>query len=243
MINQQYWIDTDPFLDIQRLKAIEPDIIRGICLSRHITSSVYDLSIAANKRHDFIRSDLKTRVMTATPAVQQLYAEINTSDRTMTALFCKLCFGTYTGGTSVMLRHPRSYMVKNYVSGCFDTKNTEHFPSLMDFIHDLPFSQVGRALIFVNDHDLVTHPHRDTDVFPHRGEFIWFRPNLVKKFFISNEDQTFKSYVTSYSAFFNEQDMHGTDASPRMCFSLRVDGMFTEQFREQLGIDKLKYYR
>lgn len=243
MINQQFWIDTDPFLDIQRLKDIELDIIRGICFAKHLASSVYDLDIAADKRHDFIRSDLKKRVMAAEPAVQRLYAEINTADRTTVALFCKLCFGAYAGGTSILLRHPRSYMMKNYASACFDTKNIDHFPSLMDFIRDLPFTEVGRVLIFINDHDLITHTHRDTDIFPHRHEFIWFRPNLDKRFFISNEDQTFKSYVTSYSTFFNEQDMHGTDASSKMCFSLRVDGVFTEQFRKQLGIDKLKYYR
>lgn len=230
----QLWINTDPFLDIQQLKSIELDIVRGICLSKHDPSLLYH----PQGRYDFVLNGGLDTIISQDDPMRPLYEDIKaTNSRTAMTFFAKLCYEAQGRGTSILLRRPSSFKVKNFAADCADTENIEHFESLMKFIKTMPFVEIGRIVLFVNDHEQRTHIHRDTNTRPHENEFIWFRPNLVKSFFILSQSRNIKSIVTSYSAFFNEMDLHGTEPSPTMTYSIRVDGMFTDEFRNQLEID------
>lgn len=242
---EQPWIDTDPFLNIDALKALEPDIIRGLCLSDHGVSIYGNL---LEERHGdclpWIRQ-LHERPdddpdKQAYKAITDSFTGINRSRAQR--LFVKLRFGAYSGGSNVSLRVENVYKNKNRSAFCVDTPNAKHFPTLMAYIKTLPFVDVGRVTFFVNDHDLVTPIHTDDYPCPHTNDFFWLRTNLEKKFFIYDPVERRKSYVTSHTAFFNEQLWHGTDPSTRMTFSLRVDGVFSPAFKQQLGIAGLRSY-
>jgi hypothetical protein len=106
----------------------------------------------------------------------------------------------------------------------------------MDFIETLPFKTTGRMLIIYDDAGKAVPAHRDhieTDVC---NEFIWFRTNLKKPFYVLNHETDEKKYVESYSAWFDSVNQyHGSDAVPEgLSFSLRVDGTFTDEFRRQI---------
>jgi hypothetical protein len=106
------------------------------------------------------------------------------------------------------------------------------FTPLMDFIATLPFKSTGRILIMYDDVNRPVTPHRDhtdTDVC---HEFIWFRTNLRKPFYLLNADTQKKLYVTSHSAWFDTvNQFHGSEGAPGLTFSIRVDGVFTDDFR------------
>jgi hypothetical protein len=107
------------------------------------------------------------------------------------------------------------------------------FSLLMDFIETLPFKQKGRMLIIYDDAGLTVPAHRDHVESEICHEFIWFRTNLKKPFYVLNHETNEKKYVESYSAWFDSvNQFHGSDAAEGLSFSIRVDGAFTDEFRK-----------
>jgi hypothetical protein len=108
----------------------------------------------------------------------------------------------------------------------------DEFTELMDFITTLPFESTGRILIIYDDAGTEVPAHRDhlhTDIC---HEFVWFRTNLRKPFYLLNHRTGKKLYVGSYSAWFDTvNQFHGSDPGEGLTFSIRVDGRFTEEFR------------
>ena len=111
-------------------------------------------------------------------------------------------------------------------------EDAREFSDLMDFIETLPFQSTGRMLVIYDDSGKTVPAHRDhldTNVCQ---EFIWFRTNLKKPFYLLNPDTSEKKYVEGYSAWFDSVNQyHGSDACEGLSFSIRVDGKFTEEFR------------
>ena len=116
------------------------------------------------------------------------------------------------------------------------TEAAEDFVLLMDFIETLPFQTTGRMIIFYDDAGRAVPAHRDHLDAELCQEFIWFRTNLKKPFYVLNEQTGEKKYVESYSAWFDSvNQFHGSDAAQKgLTFSVRVDGKFTDEFRNQI---------
>jgi hypothetical protein len=113
------------------------------------------------------------------------------------------------------------------------------FPLLMDFIATLPFKTTARMMIMYDDGGHVVTPHRDHPLTGRCHEFLWFRTNLNKPFYLLNPKTDEKRYVQSYSAWFDTvNQFHGADAYNGMSFSIRVDGTFTDEFRKRIPVPK-----
>jgi hypothetical protein len=70
-------------------------------------------------------------------------------------------------------------------------------------------------------------------------DFVWFRTSLAKPFYMLNAQTHEKLYVKSYSAWFDTvNQFHGSDASPGLSFSLRVDGVFTDELRKRIPLPR-----
>jgi hypothetical protein len=113
------------------------------------------------------------------------------------------------------------------------TEHAAEFEELMQFIETLPFESRGRMLIIYDDAGKIVPAHRDhldTDIC---NEFIWFRTNFRKALYMLNPQTNEKKYVESFSAWFDSVNQyHGSDAGDGLCFSIRVDGKFTDKFRK-----------
>jgi len=106
------------------------------------------------------------------------------------------------------------------------------FAELLDLIATLPFAATARMLIMYDGSGRAVTAHKDHDVAEICHEFIWFRTNLCKPFYMLDPQTAEKRYVTSHSAWFDTvNQFHGADASDGLSFSIRVDGVFTEAFR------------
>ena len=136
-------------------------------------------------------------------------------------------------------RLPDSYFDLDKTELWEPTEAAREFSLLMDFIETLPFKATGRMLIM---YDNVTRPvsaHRDHTETEICHEFIWFRTNLKKPFYMLNHETNEKQYVESYSAWFDSvNQFHGSDAQEGLSFSIRVDGRFTDEFRERIPVPK-----
>lgn len=117
------------------------------------------------------------------------------------------------------------------------TAGAEEFSLLMDFIATLPFERTGRILIIYDNTGSEVPAHRDHLRRDICHEFVWFRTNLKKPFYMLNDRSGEKLYVDSYSAWFDTvNQFHGCDATSGLSFSIRVDGVFSTSFRRQIPI-------
>jgi len=115
------------------------------------------------------------------------------------------------------------------------TEEASEFQRLMDFIATLPFKATGRMLIMYDDAGTPGPAHRDHIETELCHEFIWFRTNLRKPFYMLEPSTGERQYVLSHSAWFDTvNQFHGTDAHEGLGFSIRVDGVFTDAFRQRI---------
>jgi hypothetical protein len=141
----------------------------------------------------------------------------------------------YCDGEFVRLRFTRQDSSHHpfatfYDSMCEWHGNIDFFPKTVEFIHSLPFREVGRVLLFVS-----YHYDRKDECFDGRHHFIWFNPFHQKKFFLL-DDQKREHFVQSKAAFFNTRFLHGAKPSNFTTYSLRVDGQLEEEFCKTHGI-------
>ena len=112
------------------------------------------------------------------------------------------------------------------------TQDAELFSELMAFIGTLPFEATGRMIIMYDDSGRPVSAHRDHDSLDLCHEFVWFRTNMNKPFFMLNPDSGEKLYVRSHAAWFDTVNQyHGADGTGGLSFSIRVDGRFDADFR------------
>jgi len=115
------------------------------------------------------------------------------------------------------------------------TESAAEFTLLMDFIATLPFKSTGRILVIYDDTGAAVPAHRDHERRDICHDFVWFRTNLTKPFYVLNGATGEKLYVHSYSAWFDTVNQyHGSDAADGLSFSIRVDGHFTDGFGSRI---------
>jgi hypothetical protein len=118
------------------------------------------------------------------------------------------------------------------------SEEAAEFAPLMDFIATLPFKATGRMLIIYDDSGRAVSAHQDHDSKDLCHEFIWFRTNFSKPFYMLNPATGEKQYVTSHAAWFDTvNQFHGADATGGLSFSIRVDGVFSDEFRSQIPFE------
>ena len=111
----------------------------------------------------------------------------------------------------------------------------EEFAPVMAFIKTLPFAATGRILIIYDNAGHAVPAHRDHQDSEICHEFIWMRTNFYKRFYMLNPVSGDQLYVESSSAWFDSvNQFHGADGSDGLSFSIRVDGIFSEELRRQI---------
>lgn len=112
------------------------------------------------------------------------------------------------------------------------TEAAEEFAELMAFVDTLPFSARGRMLIIYDHQGRAVSAHREHDSQELCHEFIWFRTNLAKPFFMLNPASGERRDIVSHAAWFDTVNQyHGADATGALAWSIRIDGVFTDEFR------------
>ena len=115
------------------------------------------------------------------------------------------------------------------------TREASEFTLLMDFINTLPFESTGRILLIYDEGGNSVPAHRDHERTDICHDFIWFRTNRRKPFYVLNQITGQKLYIDGYTAWFDTVNQyHGSDAVDGLTFSVRVDGHFTTEFRNRI---------
>jgi hypothetical protein len=125
----------------------------------------------------------------------------------------------------------------------FTAEARRHFPRLVAFVKSLPFAVVGRCNILgleANHHGTV---HLDGDPHdPRADHFITLCPRRNKRLFLWDEETRTKTFVVSRAYWFNDHGYHGVEPDPYFRYSVRVDGVFRDDFlailRREWGIQR-----
>jgi hypothetical protein len=113
--------------------------------------------------------------------------------------------------------------------------DSEEFSELMAFTETLPFKARGRMIIMYDDSGRAVTAHRDHDSAELCHEFIWFRTDFHKPFYMLDPISGERRYVRSHAAWFDTVNQyHGADATGGLSFSIRVDGVFSDEFRSKI---------
>jgi hypothetical protein len=132
-------------------------------------------------------------------------------------------------------RAPEDYYELDRTALWEPTPDTEEFTPLMEFIATLPFAATGRMLIMYDPSGRAVSAHKDHDSAELCHEFIWFRTNRSKPFYMLNPETSERAYVAGHAAWFDTvNQFHGADASGGLSFSIRVDGVFNDDFRSRI---------
>ena len=130
---------------------------------------------------------------------------------------------------------PDSYFDLDRTDIWHPTEAATEFALLMDFIRTLPFRATGRMLIMYDDAPREVPAHRDHTETEVLHDFIWFRTNRQKPFYVLNFETGEKKHVDGYSAWFDTvNQFHGSSATDGLAFSIRVDGIFTDEFKARI---------
>lgn len=113
------------------------------------------------------------------------------------------------------------------------------FPKLKAYIRTLPFKVTGRILFFTTYPNVGVVTHRDWTVSEHKDHNINFFFNKGRPSYIWDEVTKQKTYLdpSAKSYYFNNRDYHGVDSEPEFRYTLRVDGTFTDELQEKLGLE------
>jgi len=119
------------------------------------------------------------------------------------------------------------------------TENAKYFPNVIKYLESLPFKHIGRVLFFTSYPNSGVTTHRDSIVTEHKDHNInLFFGGGWRPSFIWDEILKKKIYLEkgNNSYFFNNRDYHGVDPEPVFRYTLRVDGTFTDDLCEKLGL-------
>lgn len=242
------FIDCQEHLDIQTLKDLNMEICMGIAAS-DIKAGVYGPGVVESGRYgNFMLMKSK---LAKDPASDEY--GWNRMTHNQQNIFAKLYFHLYNPSTVVYLREPKkgidpliAYRRKAFAEQFDWTSNISNFPKLKVWLDSLigpVFKEYGRILFFLHEHDCKLPLHRDgVSSVPHNNEFIWLNPTGIKKFYVYDEDTDQRHDVNSPAVFFNDLDMHGGDTNECMTWSLRIDGVFADEFKQKLKIDHISTY-
>jgi len=125
---------------------------------------------------------------------------------------------------------------------CHWTDDAQHFPYLKEIIDTMPFTGIGRVILFMTEANNSTVPHFDVLTQKQRQEkgnddFIWFNTKGNSKSVFVMDDETMTKYYPDTNKkfiWFNEMDYHGTDAVSHFSFSVRIDGKFKDHIKEKI---------
>lgn len=245
-INNQSYIDLTSFIDLNTLQSLHKEICYGLAKSKTSTT-IYGIGLGDLQQRKSFMDLAKQYKISNDNFDREIFNSLNWDQR---AVFFKLYEEMYNASKVVTLRDMppekrlENYFLKGRAEHTEITENAQHFPKLLDWIYQIKiFEDVGRIVFFLNEHDCTLQVHRDAPrYFPHREEFVWINPTGKKKFWLLDPDTKEKTYIDTSAAFFNSLDWHGGDAIPTYTYSLRIDGKFTDAFREKIGISHLDTY-
>ena len=263
-INGQKYFDLAPYLNMEEFDKLQPEIYRGFAEAREFAKEgtwmapgfTYDnMSYNLYWKPIFSALDEYLKLPDDDPIKKggwDLYCNIKDhSTRNKFTRYLKMALGAYDPYIYYFLWEEGDWNERPSERQL--TEESKYFPGVVDWVLKLKenkiFEHIGRVIFFHLEHNGVPFEHRDLDakngidvVTPHRNEFIHIRPDTRNQFYLWDPETKMKYGINTRAAWWNDVDWHGGNKVMAQTYSLRIDGKFTEEFREKLGITHIEAY-
>lgn len=239
-VNGQYFIDLSPYVDLTDLRNNYASLIKGLVKSKADIQPVelgrQDALLDPSHKEPvlFIR-----REFSKTEEYRELVEEGFTPRQIYDYVLHR--FDVKSLGDKLLLRTYEDYVAgfrnKHLESLNVDQPCYQHFPVLKDWISKCGiFSEVGRIILFVSEKGVYTPTHCDyQNLKSRKDQFVWINLFNKKKFYVLDSNFE-KNYLTGEINTFDNASWHGSDPADHSCFSIRIDGLFSEEFLQRTGV-------
>jgi len=234
MIYNRHYIDVEKYVDMDKFDAIHPDICSGFVIAKDVVSLGYLDLYEPNK--PFVNLDLYKNGLKPVWYLYDQY-KLFPVDHPIKVAGSKfenendlILYITYALGAH------NPYKVYQVISQEDDFQSI-NFLSTIEWINNLTiFTKIKSAYFLIVEGGGTSIEHSDPEWPGDKAihEFVYIRSDLNRPFYIRSAGTTERSYLKTRAVYFNDHDYHGSDPCPQTTYMLRVDGEFTEEFRQQL---------
>lgn len=229
-------INFDNFVDVESLLNLRPHISAFISKNHHLlkptkyasdnfldTSSIGIVTLQEEfKKHPENIQD---------PALREKLTDLVNCDK----------FGHYAlfeqnalaSSHSLNVRYAPRYREKHLGNSCVPMPEDSEFTFFYNWLSQQNlFSDFGRVIIFVNYPGSETPTHKD---YPNIKDYSNDQFVLInffkgdKNFYVYDADTDSKLYLPGHCNWFNTGEFHGCDPVARACYTIRIDGVFTDE--------------
>ena len=243
LITNKPWIDLDAAFDVQAFAAIENQITIAVAQAERL---------AVMGRVGSQNNLLDQTACEVTELYKHILNNWQHPDHSAIKMSGMTVFECYNYlkykyqidyfGSTIQIRDtvlPNSFPLKHLESATANFPAHSYFSKLMDFLRNSgAFVEIGRVIVLMCSPGWRTPIHTDYNDAgtTRKDQFLWINPYLSKQLFVYDEVTSTKYPITSRFATFDSASFHGTEIQNRNCYSIRVDGVFTDKFLKQTGM-------
>lgn len=232
LINNQHFINLEPFLDIASLDLLHDQISYAIGKSADYISPASPPAYSFSNTGLVAHLDLKAKLRTTNPELTNNQLDWYT-----------LMKGAASHGYALFLKnikkYPDDFRYKSLESHTVKTPAGLNFDFLFEWIEKQNcFTEYGRVLFFISPPGSDGIVHRDNKgLDEYVDQLIWVTGKFPKKLFLFDTETEEKVECPYRAMYFMNHNYHGTyNPSDYWSWSLRVDGVFTEEFKQKAGL-------
>jgi ectoine hydroxylase-related dioxygenase (phytanoyl-CoA dioxygenase family) len=234
-INNEPFYNLGNYIDYDSFEQLLPSINYNIALS---CDSITPTGTSQSTLYNQDEKD----VTNLAQSLRKLTSDLNLSWKQYlyVAMFCK---SATTLGSGLYLTQPKDtkdprvfYHTKHQASSWVRTQAASRFNFLFDWIDAQNcFKEYGRIMFFIVDQYSKGALHRDNYQFKEEpDDFLYIQPSLNKRLTIFDPDTKQVVYNPHNVSLFNTNNWHQAENnSGTIGWSLRIDGVFTEEFKSR----------
>lgn len=244
-------INMDKYIDHSRNEELHIEACRGLAISSNYKMGMTFGALPPDQVKKFGGKDCWTQMIkdieqhdptgTHRKAMESILSDPTVENKLPSIYkYCYYALGSTIPWYFALYLKESTFQNKTEDNGIW-TEDAKLFPKLQEYLKTLPFKTIGRVLFFTTYPNCGVLTHRDSIVADHKDHNInlyfsaGWRPS-----YIWDEVKQEKIYLESgaRSYFFNNRDYHGVDPEPVFRYTLRIDGTFTDELCEELGLEE-----
>lgn len=241
MIGDRLFIDLEKHIDLTEFDSLHPEICRGIATARHL---------AYNGLHTINPGTINpsSQGYPVKPIYEMYTLWESLPDTDPVKVFGKdLDYNELTSYLKFALGGYDLYSlykvldVDHHTHGIGEIE--QHFPGLVTWIVNFKrknvFSFIHSATLMTLEAGGIPWEHYDPEVINEKGtpsEFIHIKTDLDRPFYMIDPATHKKTYMNTRVAWWDENDWHGGEPIQRPTYTLRINGGFSKEFKEKIGI-------
>jgi len=239
MIKGKIFIDLEPYIDLRAYDKLHLEICRGIATARdlaldglqHVPDGTMHPHAQGYKVYPLFEATTKWESLSEDDPFKIAGKDLTYNQRTD---YLKNAYGAYDFYRLFPILGDKG----------LPGKVSEHFPNLTNWVLNLENLNIFKSfhssnLISVDAGGIPWEHFDPPEGYETPGflpEFIHIKTDCDRPFYILDPETNERTFMNTRVAYWNERDWHGGLPIYRPTYTLRINGSFTEEFKEKTGM-------